>query len=90
MDSIIETIVDLTTSGNFHNDPVFLTIFIILSYKRLTDDVLSITIGSTILSILISAACTQLAPRLGELWSQTHIPTFTHQPSSNDDAKFGN
>ena len=47
---------------DLHNNPVFLITFILLSYRRLVNQYLAPTFGSTILTVLIAAACAQLAP----------------------------
>lgn len=47
-----------------HDDAVFLTVFIVLSYRRLVDQDLHITLGSTMVTILIAAASAQLAALL--------------------------
>ena len=60
------TAVDVLTQSlqafGLHDDPVFLTVFVILSYRRLTNPNVTITIGSTLLSALIAASCTRLIP----------------------------
>ena len=45
-----------------HDDPVFLTVFVLLSYRRLNRADTPISFGSTVLTVLISAACSQLLP----------------------------
>ena len=47
-----------------HDDAIFLTVFIVLSYRRLVDQDLHITLGSTMVTILIAAASAQLAALL--------------------------
>ena len=55
------TLALLFQSLELHNDPMFLTVFVILSYARLRNPAASISIGSVLLTVLVSAACAQLS-----------------------------
>jgi hypothetical protein len=62
MSSSLDAMLTLGKAFNLHNDPVFLIVFILLSYKRLMNQYLAPTLGSTFVTVFISAACAQLAP----------------------------
>lgn len=62
MQSALHATHELVQSSGMHENPVFLIVFVVLSYRRLSSQNLKITISSTILTVLIAAACAQLAP----------------------------
>lgn len=81
------TLAFLFQSLELHNDPVFLTVFVILSYTRLRNPIASISIGSVLLTVLVSAACSQISRTIpAETLFQPHPtpPTsaFTSPPTS--------
>ena len=62
-----EAALAVVRSSGLENDPVFLAVFVILSYRRLFSATQSITIGSVLLTVLVAAACSRLAPLLRPL-----------------------
>lgn len=56
----VAAFLELLRSTDLQQNPVFLTVFIALSYRRLFNSAQAITIGSTILTALVAAACSQL------------------------------
>ena len=62
MQSALHATHEFIQSSGMHENPVFLIVFVVLSYRRLTNQNLKITISSTILTVLIAAACAQLSP----------------------------
>lgn len=67
MQSALSATHELIRSSGMHENPVFLIVFVVLSYRRLTNENLKITISSTMLTVLIAAACAQLAPFVFEM-----------------------
>lgn len=58
----VEAALAVVRSSGLENDPVFLAVFVILSYRRLFSATQSISIGSVVLTALVAAACSRLAP----------------------------
>lgn len=62
-------------------------VFVILSYRRLFNSAQAITIGSTLLTALVAAACSQLTPVVGPLvlshagWTAS-VPAPTTPPDT--------
>ena len=73
------TLALLFQSLELHNDPMFLTVFVILSYARLRNPAASISIGSVLLTVLVSAACAQLS-RTIPLETLFQPPPIPHTP----------
>ena len=80
MSSSLDAILTIGKSFDLHNDPVFLTTFILLSYKRLMNQYLAPTIGSTFVTVFIAAACAQLAPFVYTAASP-YLPPFSPPPT---------
>ena len=62
MQNILDGLFSALKQSELENDPIFLTVFILLSYKQLVVGPQSITIGSTILTACVAAAASRLAP----------------------------
>ena len=58
----VEAALAVVRSSGLENDPVFLAVFVILSYRRLFSATQSISLGSVFLTALVAAACSRLAP----------------------------
>jgi len=72
----LDAFFQLAASFNLHTDAVFLITFILLSFRRLHD---TVTVSSTLLIALIAAACSQLAPLIPPLLSQS--PMHASEPT---------
>lgn len=68
---------------DLHNNPVFLITFILLSYRRLVNQYLAPTFGSTVLTVLIAAACAQLAPFVSSAMSVQLPPSSPSVPNTD-------
>lgn len=58
----LDAILAFGQAFELHDNPVFLTTFILLSYRRLMNQYLAPTLSSTFVTVLIAAASAQLAP----------------------------